>query len=306
MKPVLHLVVAAAFITSACAGNSGAPDAPVEPPRIREAAGPESERLSPPALLVTSDDGHQVEIQPHAYCWSGRDVSLCADGDPWYFGSQTLAGTTSFSLEWPLDGWSWTVEARTESDQCDVILPRLTNQVEGQPIAAPAQGELVFVTGRGPQGDASFAFHPAFTSAGGVPRVSATMSFAGPNASPVDASGLAVWIANVPTEPESFSASVFMQDINGRVGQFELKPATRGNCWSGNLIASIDPDAEGVALTGFQVPISLSVDIVMDGVAFRSEQVVWPDAFRTNSDQSPNLVLNLMGAGAGSSAMPAR
>lgn len=290
----MALVVAAAFILSACAGQSEPSGPPVLEPSDR-AEPAEGIRFSPPALTLTSDAGEQVELHAFSYCWTAPDVSLCADGDPWYFGAETLAGDTTFSMAWPLDGWSWTVEARTQDADCSAVLPRLTNQQAGTPIVAPAGGELVFVAGRGPEGDATFAFSPSFGAATSAVGMTATVSLAPPEVSPVDAKGLAVQVSNVDTQPDHFSASAVIEGSDGRVAEFELVPAASGDCWSGSLHAAIDPDAPGVGLTGFGLPLAISVDMVIGDVVLRSDPVTWPDDFTTNTAQSPNLALSQLG-----------
>ena len=287
MKPIAHLVVAAAFILSACASGSG--------PIIESASARESSDhsgFSPPPLNLIADGGDAVELQSFAYCWSGGDVTLCADGDPSFVEGQTLAGTATFSIEWPLEDWSWTVESHTAGGQCDAVLPRITNQDRGMPIDVPSGGDLVFVSGSGPEGSATYAFRPSFESEATTSGAVAAVGFARPDAKPVDASRLTVWLSNLPEEPADFSASAFVQGHAGRVATFELVPAVPPDCFAGRLAAAVAPDAAGISLAGFAVPIRISVDAVIDGIAFRTDAVVWPDDFRTGSDLSPTLSLN--------------
>ena len=289
----IAVAVAAAFLASSCATSSGPSDLVSSPARAAESGQPPS--FSPPPLVVISDDGSQVELPPFAYCWSGGDVSLCADGDPWLFAVNAVTGNGSFSVDWPLDGWSWTVETRARQEACETVLPRLTNVSAGDAIPAPPAGDLVVLMGRGPEGDAAYAFEPNFRSAPGLPDTSAVVMFAPADVETVDASGLAVWVSNMASEPEFFAASAFVQGAEGRIAEFDLIPETREGCWSGTIYAAVDPEAHLVTLPGFQAPITISVDLVIDGVALRSEQVAWPGDFRAGIAESPNLVLGEMG-----------
>lgn len=286
------MVVAAAFLAS-CATSSESADLRSTPARPSETADRPS--FSPPPPVVISDDGSQVKLSPFAYCWSGGDVSLCADGDPWLFSESAVAGGSSFSIDWPLPGWLWTVESRARQAPCESVLPRLTNIAAGETIPAPPAGDLVVVMGSGPEGDAAFAFQPNFRSSPGLPDTSAVVTFAPGGAQAVDASALAVWVSNIATEPETFAASAFVQGAEGRIAEFDLVPEARSACWSGGLYAAVASDAPLLDLPGFQAPITITVDLVMDGRAVRSELINWPDDFRAGSNQSPNLVLQELG-----------
>jgi hypothetical protein len=298
MKPRLHLVVAAAFMLFSACSNGPQPDArsaPGAPVPVSE--GPtdaQTVRFSPPPLSVASDTGDAAELQPIAYCWSGPDVALCADGDPWQFEQPDLSGSQTFTLEWPLDGWSWTIVPRAVGGACGTVLPVLEGRVAGQPISAPSGGDLMFVEGSGPEGEVTYAFTPHFTAPAGAFDRSATVSFVS-SSDAATASDLAVHVTNLAQEPSSLSAAAFIQGAEGRIAVIELDAAAPDGCFTGAMTATLPAGAGPADLIGFVPPIEVSIDLTIEGVVHRSDPVTWPEDFGPTSPVSPALTFRTLG-----------
>ena len=291
MKPIHHPVVAAAFMILFACSSAPQPDslaAAAEPSAAPDRTSTQAVRFSPPPLVLTSDTGATAELQPVDYCWSGPDVALCADGDPWQFDQPELTGTGVLTLDWPLEGWAWTLSPRVFGGACGTALPVLENRVAGAPIAVPAGGDLVFVEGKGPEGDVTYAFVPRFSDPVVRGEQTTTLALAA-SSEPITASKLSVTVTNLAEEPDSVTAAAFVQGSQGRIVEFELVAGPPDECFTGSVIARPAESDPGPSLAGFVSPVEVWIDLIIDGVVHRSEPITWPDDFGAASAVSPAL-----------------
>jgi hypothetical protein len=103
-----------------------------------------------------------IEIPSFAYCWELKPTQrACVDeAAPYEDYPIRLPNPGSLAIlrMTPPSGWSFTASALPSSELADPILLEVTGQ-DDLVVAFPAEGRWnVTLTGRGPQGDAAYAF----------------------------------------------------------------------------------------------------------------------------------------------------
>ncbi|MEX0985704.1 MAG: hypothetical protein WD096_11745 [Actinomycetota bacterium] len=256
-------------------GTSGLPSASANPSRSGDpgpsssaTTSPKSEPTdvaapgSPPSVTVRFLDG-SVELLPYTFCYRTR----CVDGGP---GNLPDVGTPArVSVEFPLEGWSFTAYFQPTGDDCGrTQSTRLSPDGDGiftlEPVGF-ADSYDVTLFGRGNGGSLSVAFRWTTPADGPLPEPRAYLALLSNN-DPVTSYGVELHVSNLASTPSSERAIITVRASNGQQIIFEATPADR-DCLPEGTVYWDGPDAKGLAAAELgEPPFTYEVEIFLDGV----------------------------------------
>jgi len=242
----------------------------------------------PPDVVVKGDGGESRSLTPISYCWAdSTGIGVCADGMP-VEPYPVLSAARSFTIEWPVDGWVWSVSSAGGAGFCSPT-QQVLGVVAGDPVEVP-NGAQISIFGRGPGGDAWFVFASDFADPVGSVPMQASLGWAAPAEQLPEHSHLWLNLANVGDEPQQVDVGAVVHS-GDRAVALDLTSEWNPDCWNGSLSAYTDPGRQPEDLAGLEPPFVVDVTIRIDGRSYVAAPITWPDDFPAGTDEGPVLSL---------------
>lgn len=284
------------LLLAACADPAGT-GAPSSRPADLGQEAREEERLVrggdidyPPDIVVHAG-GEALVLLPYTFCWGDG----CADGmppDP----LPQIGAQPALTVEFPVDGWEFTASFQRAGDPCartqSVELERVSPTMFALPPAGFADTYDVTLFGRGPGGDAIALFRWTTLSDGRLPVPQASLGILAEHDGEIDSYGVELSVSNLARSPDRVEATVTVTAAGGQSLTFTPAPATRApdGCRSleGALYWDGPSDQGAQAAQLGAAPFTYTVDLLLDGVAFRGT-ATWPDDLIPDYEPSASL-----------------
>lgn len=251
--------------------------------------GPPSDSDAPPPMVLVGDTEERLELSAISYCWTDpvEGFGVCADGIP-VPPYPVLSANRSFTIEWPIDGWVWSVSSLAEDDFCSPSQQVLSVRA-GDRVEVPA-GARMSIFGRGPGGDAWFVFTADLADPVIDVPMQASIGWAPSGDELPTGSHLWLTLVNVLEPPDAMSVVATVEHDGGRL-EIPLTAEWSPDCWTGGLTAFTDPGRQPDDLAGTAPPYTVTITVDVEGRTLTSDAIVWPDDFPDNSDEGPVLTL---------------
>jgi hypothetical protein len=272
-------ILASMMVVAACAASS---EPSVETTATTSGPTTTTSEMTPPDLVVTSDDS-ELLLMPFSYCWSEAGQGICVDGTPpdplpaLSLGSGDELGF-HFPLDWHLQGSLFPSEENCAVMEVDILS-------DGTPVEnlGPAGVYRMDIFGQGQDGDGAWSFQLSTDTDRPRPGMFVHTSwYPGEGDLDPDAPFTAM-VGNLVTPPELVTAEVGVS-ISGRSAETFPLVYTPSGCSTIDLEAPASFTSDVIDIG--DPPYEMTINLEIDGDAYTSETLRWPNDYPTYSSDS--------------------